>query len=89
MLLIQIVDKIFLIYFLMLMIRILGSWVPQYADTAFMRFIAYYTDPFLNVFRRIIPPLGMIDISPIVAFIALQLLEGVVKWGLIQIMVRI
>lgn len=78
--LLLIVDRLFLIYFIMLFIRILSSWVPEYADSRFVRFIAFYTDPYLNLFRRIIPPLGMIDLSPIVAFIALQLLESGTKW---------
>lgn len=43
-----------------------------------MQFIAFYTDPYLNLFRGIIPPLGMIDISPIFAFLALQLLEWLI-----------
>lgn len=77
--LIQIVDKLFLVYLIMLFIRILGSWVPELQQTKFMHFIAFYTDPYLNVFRRIIPPLGMMDFSPIVAFLCLNILESIVK----------
>lgn len=86
MLILRIVDTLFFVYFIMLFIRILSSWVPEYADSRPIRFIAYYTDPYLNLFRRIIPPLGMIDFSPIVAFIALQILEGVVKWGVVKLL---
>lgn len=32
-------------------------------------------EPFLEPFRRIIPPLGLVDISPIVAFLVLNLFE--------------
>ena len=77
--LIQIVDKIFLIYFILLFIRILSSWLPELQQTRFMQFIAFYTDPYLNFFRSFIPPLGMLDISPIVAFISLNLIEAGVK----------
>ncbi len=77
---IQIIDKLFLVYMIMLFVRILGSWFPEYRDTRFMLFIAFYTDPYLNLFRRFIPPLGMLDISPIVAFFALQLIEGLTKY---------
>jgi YggT family protein len=77
--LIQIVDKVFLIYLIMLFIRILGSWLPELQQTRFMQFIAFYTDPYLNFFRSFIPPLGMIDISPIVAFISLNFIEAGVK----------
>ena len=76
----QIVDAVFFCYMMMLFIRILGSWFPEFQHTPFMRFVAYYTDPYLNLFRQIIPPLGMLDISPIVAFFCLMLLENVVKF---------
>jgi len=75
---IEVVDKLFLIYMIMIFVRILGSWVPEFQGHAIMRFVAYYTDPYLNIFRRIIPPLGVFDLSPIVAIIALQVMEGVV-----------
>lgn len=70
-----IIDLIFQVYTIMLFARILGSWVPDLQGYRFMQFIAFYTDPYLNLFRRIIPPLGMLDISPIIAFIALSMLK--------------
>jgi YggT family protein len=73
------VDGLFTCYMIMLIARVLGSWFPQVQEHPVFRFIAFYTDPYLNFFRRIIPPLGMVDISPIVAFFALQLLELIVK----------
>lgn len=63
----------------MLFVRILGSWVPELQQYRAMQFVCFYTDPYLNIFRKIIPPLGMIDISPIFAFISLSLLEYFVK----------
>lgn len=75
MLLINIVDLLFQIFTVMLFARILGSWVPELQQYRAMQFISFYTDPYLNLFRRIIPPLGMIDISPIVAFICLGFLQ--------------
>lgn len=79
MLVIQIIDRLFLVYLIMLFVRILGSWIPELQNTRFMQFIAFYTDPYLNIFRRFIPPLGMIDISPIVAFFFLNILEAITK----------
>lgn len=76
---IEIVDKIFLVYMLMLFARIFGSWVPELQNTRFMQFISFYTDPYLNFFRSFIPPLGMIDLSPIVAFLCLGIIEYAVK----------
>lgn len=67
-----ILSAIFTTYTFMLLIRVFGSWFPSFAQSKFMKFIGFYTDPYLNLFRKIIPPLGMMDISPMVAFFALQ-----------------
>jgi YggT family protein len=63
----------------MLLGRIFGSWIPELQRTRFMQFLAYYTDPYLNLFRKFIPPLGMFDLSPIVAFLCLNVAEQLVK----------
>lgn len=76
---IYIIDKLFLVYTIMLFARILGSWIPEFQHSRFMQFIAFYTDPYLNVFRRIIPPLGLFDLSPIIAFLCLSLIEQSTK----------
>jgi YggT family protein len=70
---------------MMLVIRILSSWFPDLQDHPILRFIRFYTDPYLNIFRRFIPPLGMFDLSPLVAFFALQLLENFVKGFLLRL----
>lgn len=75
MIILYLVDKLFLVYTCMLFGRILGSWIPEFQRTRFMMFIAFYTDPYLNAFRRIIPPLGMFDLSPIVAFLCLGFIQ--------------
>lgn len=61
----------------MLLARVLGSWFPSFSRHQIMRFLAFYTDPYLNIFRKIIPPLGMMDLSPMVAFFALQIFQFV------------
>lgn len=75
----HIIDILFQVYTLMILARILGSWIPEWQQYRFMQFLAYYTDPYLNIFRRFIPPLGMIDISPLVAFFALGILKQIVQ----------
>lgn len=74
-----IIDKLFLAYTILLFVRILGSWVPEFQEQRWMQFVAFYTDPYLNLFRKFIPPLGMIDISPIIAFLALGFIEHFIK----------
>lgn len=68
-------NSVFTVYTLMLFVRVFGSWFPSFAQTRFMGFVAFYTDPYMNIFRKIIPPLGMIDISPLFAFMGLQFLQ--------------
>ncbi|MGK5594549.1 MAG: YggT family protein [Parachlamydiaceae bacterium] len=72
----EVISLLFQIYMIMIFIRILGSWVPEFQTTKPMLFVAYYTDPYLNLFRKVIPPIGFIDISPIFAFIALQIIRS-------------
>lgn len=86
MILIDIIDLLFWVYLIMLFVRILGSWIPELQNTRFMLFIAFYTDPYLNIFRRFIPPIGMIDISPIVAFFCLNIMESILKQAVYHLM---
>ena len=56
--------------------RLLLSWWPQ-APQAIVQPLATLTDPYLNLFRGLIPPLGgTIDLSPILAFVTLDLLTS-------------
>jgi YggT family protein len=76
----------FLSYTILLCLRVISSWFPlEWRGHRFVHFLSFYTDPFLNVFRALIPPLGgVLDLSPILAFLALKLLEmfsiSVVQW---------
>ncbi len=86
MVLFQFVHYVFIVYTCMLFARVLGSWVPEFSNHPIMVFVAKCTDPYLNFFRRFIPALGMIDISPIVAFFALQFIESFVVDGLLRML---
>ena len=63
----------FEIYSWALIIYILLSWFPGAKESTFGEFLARICEPYLEPFRRFIPPLGMIDISPLVAIFALKL----------------
>lgn len=65
------------IYWILLIVRILLSWF-QTAEWAgqIISFLAPVTDPYLNIFRSIIPPLGGLDISAILALILLQFVQS-------------
>lgn len=66
------------IYLILIFIRLLLSWF-QTSEIAFqaISFLSPITDPYLNIFRSFIPPLGGIDISPILAIIVLNLIGSV------------
>ncbi len=51
---------------------ILLSWFPNARESGFGQFLAKICEPYLEPFKKIIPPLGMIDISPIVAIFLLN-----------------
>lgn len=55
-----------------LIIYILMSWFPNARESKIGQFLARICEPYLEPFRKIIPPLGMIDISPIVAILVLR-----------------
>lgn len=64
-------------YTWILIARILLSWVPVNWSQQPFRFLEQLTEPVLAPFRQLIPPLGgVLDISPIVVFLLLSVLEG-------------
>ena len=76
------INQLFYFYYLLLIIRIFLTWIPNIDwDSQPFAGMRSVTDPFLNIFRGIIPPIGgMLDLSPIIAFIALQFIQIVVNW---------
>jgi YggT family protein len=70
---IGVIVQLISLYSWALIIYILMSWFPNARESAFGQFLGRICEPYLEPFRRIVPPLGMIDISPIVAFFVLRL----------------
>lgn len=75
-------QNIVTIYSFALIIYIFMSWFPGARESAFGEFLGGITEPYLNIFRQIIPPIGGLDISPIIAIFALRLALG----GLLQLL---
>ncbi|MCI3029440.1 MAG: YggT family protein [Desemzia incerta] len=61
------------IYSVLLIIYILMSWFPNAYQSTFGQLLARICEPYLEIFRRFIPPIGMISISGIVALFVLNL----------------
>ncbi len=67
------------IYTGLLIVRVLLTWFPtiDWYNQPFAA-LSQITDPYLNLFRQFIPPLGGIDISPILAIFLLQFLSSLI-----------
>lgn len=64
------------IYNLVITGRILLSWFPQAQSVGVLQPVFQITDPYLNLFRGLIPPIFGLDLSPILAFFTLNVLTS-------------
>jgi YggT family protein len=86
------IETLIYVYILLIFAHIVVGWLfafgvrPPYsrASSAVIGFLRDVCEPFLRIFRRILPSFGGIDLSPIVAIIALEVLNSVVVRGLIH-----
>lgn len=80
------VSALFLVYLILIFARILLSWIPRLPYNQYLRavvdFIHQVTDPYLNLFRRVMPPVGgrgfALDLSPIIAVVVLLIVQTIV-----------
>ena len=72
------------IYILLIFVRIIFSWGMVSYSNRIMRFLVNATEPLLGPLRRMIPPLGAMDISPIVAFLILCLFQQAIAGTLLR-----
>ncbi|MBA3301964.1 MAG: YggT family protein [Thermoleophilaceae bacterium] len=84
------VYKLIIVYVVLIFIRIVLSWIPRIPYNRFLAaaigFVTDVTDPYLNLFRKILPPVrigpGALDLSPMVGTVVL-LLFGRILVGII------
>jgi YggT family protein len=75
-----------LVYTILIIIRIILSWIPRLPYnrwlSAGVKFVSDVTDPYLNLFRRVLPPVrlgpGALDLSPMVALFVLIIVSSIV-----------
>jgi YggT family protein len=91
-LIIEFVGYAFQTYTYILLARIIMSWISLPDNPVFNnigRFVYDVTEPFLAVFRRVLPMVNLggagLDLSPIIAFFVLRIMHGIVIQVLIQI----
>ena len=69
-----IVQLLFTVYMLALLVRIIGTYIPELNHAEWMGYITKATDPYLDLCRRYTPLLGAsIDLSPLVALLSLYI----------------
>jgi len=81
----QYVDALFIVYIVLIFANILISYVPRMPYSpplrAVLDFVKDTTDPYLNLFRRVLPPIGgggfALDLSPIIGIIVLFVAQGI------------
>lgn len=60
------------LYLIICFVYIIMSWIPNARESNFGQAIGKLVEPYFAPFRQIIPPIGMIDISPLIAIVALN-----------------
>jgi YggT family protein len=86
------VQALFLVYFILIFANIVLSFIPRMPfslwSQAIINFIREMTDPYINIFRRIIRPIGggpiSIDLSPMLAIIVLFALDAIVVRAILE-----
>ena len=75
---IQLVQTLFEVYSFILLARVLTSWVQVDPYNPVIRILHQLTEPLLAPIRRLLPQTGMMDFSPIVAFVVITIAERIV-----------
>lgn len=76
------VNMCFQIYFWMICVRCLLTWLPNLNwESPLLSALKSSVDLYLNLFRKIIPPVGPFDFSPIIAMFALIFIWQIVIYG--------
>jgi YggT family protein len=83
------VNTLLSIYTWVIIARVMVSWVSPDPFNPIVQFLGKVTDPVLEPFRRVIPSIGMIDLSPVAALLALQALQHFLVRTLLDLSVRL
>ena len=79
------VDVFLYVYLALLLVYVLLTWfrLPYSVWLSrFQRFLYDICDPYLRIFRRVIPPIGAVDLSPTVAIVVLLVVQRLLHYGI-------
>ena len=69
------------IYTIVLVVRIVFTWMPAEARAnQFYEFLHAITEPAMLPFRKVVPPLGGVDFSPVFLFVLLAAVRHILLW---------
>ncbi len=78
-LLLNVINFAFTIFNLLILARVLISWLQLDPYSPIIQFLHNTTEPFLAPVRRRLPPVGMMDLSPLVVLIIAWVLQGILN----------
>lgn len=72
------ISYLFNFYEFAILAYILSSWFPNFRNNFIVEFLQTICEPYLKIFRKLIPPIGMMDISPVLALIGLSIIQRLI-----------
>ena len=69
------------LYYYAMIFYIISSWIPALRANFVGQWVEKIVDPYLGLFRKFIPPIGMLDISPLVGFFVYNVVQRYVLEG--------
>ena len=75
MLLVRLID----LYSLIVLVAVILSWIRVDRRSPFVRIVHALTDPVLEPIRRAVPPMGGLDLSPMLLLFGLQIVKGLLR----------
>lgn len=72
------INLLFTALTLVILARVILSWLPQYQDSSFGRAVYQISEPILRPIHNLVPPMGMMDFSPMIAIIVLMVLQTII-----------
>jgi len=75
---ISIINIAFQILIMIIFIRVILSWFPHNPYNPLIKIIYQISNPILNPIRNIIPPIGGMDISPIIVIFIIQIIKNII-----------
>ncbi|UCZ51616.1 YggT family protein [Bacillus shivajii] len=76
----------FTLFYFLMFFYIISSWFPALRENQFGQMVAKIVEPYLSIFRKVIPPIGMIDISPLIGIILFRFISDFALRGLATVL---